>query len=196
MEDFIQWCALLDSRSCQTQRNPTRTFVRCFFLFHSLLSLFSFLSFPSLPSFFASSLLLSFLSFILSLFFPFFSSLPPQPHRHGLEEFKWSEDRIKVFQKCYEESKPKIRTALSKSAFSFGTILSLSYRLDHYLKSNTVDHVRAPLYYLTLKTQQANGETKEIQLTATLEELQDLLQKCKDMAKQVEKVLTVVKESS
>ena len=70
--------------------------------------------------------------------------------------------------------------------------------MDYCLKTDTLAHVGKPLYFISFKTEdnihlpEAAREgisegRKEVELTCTLEELEDLVGKLKDAAKQMER---------
>lgn len=64
-------------------------------------------------------------------------------------------------------------------------MVDISWRLDFFVKSDSLDAIRTPLYFITLKTQQPDGSLKDVKFTCNLQELQDLLFKLKDAEKQV-----------
>jgi len=56
-----------------------------------------------------------------------------------------------------------------------------------------LEQIKEPLYFITLKTQQPDGRIEDVQFTCNFQELQDLLAKLKDGAKQVDRVLGTTK---
>jgi len=106
-----------------------------------------------------------------------------------LEENKLPDDKAKPFLSAYAQMKQEIRGILGRTSFSFPQIIGIDWRLDLFVKSDMLDQVKTPLYFLTLKTRQNDGSIKDVQFTCNLQELQDLLAKLKDSAKQVERLL-------
>ncbi|KAH3757748.1 HCaRG family protein [Pelomyxa schiedti] len=88
----------------------------------------------------------------------------------------------------YEERVMQIRgTLLSHSTFNFPHIVALDWRLDFYIKSNSIERAPCPVYFIRLTTLETGGKTGFIEFTCSWEELQDLLNKLKDATKQVER---------
>jgi len=106
-----------------------------------------------------------------------------------LDENKVPDDKSKLFLSAYSQMKPEVRAVLARTSFSFPRIVGVDWRLDLFVKSDMLDQVKTPLYFLTLKTRQNDGSIKDVQFTCNLQELQDLLAKLKDSAKQVERLL-------
>jgi len=156
--------------------------------------------------------------------------------RPYLEEAKWSSHHIGYFDRCFESKKKTIRSNLvGLSSLSFSSVVGVEWRLDYYLKSNTVEKIRIPVYFVKLKicekqnrklntnmglscnksnTQEfyhekderkktdektkenSNSDTiktkknpiRDLCFTCSLEELQDLVSKCKEAIKQAENI--------
>ena len=51
------------------------------------------------------------------------------------------------------------------------------------MRSNLLEKVKTPMYFVTLHTQTNEGASREVPLSLSLEEMHDLLAKCKDMVK-------------
>ena len=105
-----------------------------------------------------------------------------------LEEHSVTEARSIVIVKHFDKFKSDIRKQLEKTSINFASIVDISWRLDYYVKSDLLEQVRQPVYFLTLKTQQPDGRLGEVQFTANFQELQDILGKVKDAIKQVERL--------
>jgi len=103
-----------------------------------------------------------------------------------LEDSNVPDKRRKAFLTQYEKNKPHIRRALGKTGFSVPSVVGLEWRLDYYLKSDSVEQARVPVYFITVKTKQADGSLKDLQFTCNLQELQDLFGKLKDARNQVQ----------
>ncbi len=64
----------------------------------------------------------------------------------------------------------------------------MDWRLDYYIKSNTVERVDVPVFFVALTVQDADDSTRVVQFSASLQELQDLLAKLQDAAKNIERI--------
>jgi len=75
-----------------------------------------------------------------------------QQIRPYLEEAKWSSHHINYFDRKFESNKKEIRSNLvGISSLSFSSIVGVEWRLDYYLKSNSVEKIRIPVYFVKLK---------------------------------------------
>lgn len=107
-----------------------------------------------------------------------------------LEDHNWSSSRTTSFLSHYDSNRSHIRSHyLSQlTSFQLDKIINISWRLDDYIRGNTLDHIRQPTYYITFHTLQSNGNKKDILFTANYQEMQDLLSKLKDAQKQIERL--------
>ena len=67
-------------------------------------------------------------------------------------------------------------------------MVDVDWRLDYYIKSNTVERVDVPVFFVALTVQDADDSTRVVQFSASLQELQDLLAKLQDAAKNIERI--------
>ena len=67
-------------------------------------------------------------------------------------------------------------------------MVDVDWRLDYYIKSNTVERVDVPVFFVALTVQDADDSTRAVQFSASLQELQDLLAKLQDAAKNIERI--------
>lgn len=110
-----------------------------------------------------------------------------------MEEVKFEKGRIQQITKIYSEVKANVRSVLNTTTFTFPHIVDVDWRLDYYIKSNTVEKVNSPTYFISLKTNQPHkpGQPDDaegkVEFTCTMEQLQDLVTKLKDATKQVER---------
>ncbi|XP_041478753.1 COMM domain-containing protein 3-like [Lytechinus variegatus] len=104
-----------------------------------------------------------------------------------LEDSKFSQDRIDIFIKCFQEKKQVIRSMLSNIGHTPPHIVDVDWRLDYYLKNKHIDKINQPTYQISLKTEQGHRGTKDVQFSCSLEQLQDLVGKLKDATKSLEK---------
>jgi polycomb group RING finger protein 4 len=70
-------------------------------------------------------------------------------------------------------------------------VVDAEWRLDYYLKSNTLEHVSVPVFFVRLHTVGADGAPGLVDFTCSAEELQDLVNKLRDAAKQTERSATI-----
>lgn len=132
----------------------------------------------------------------------------PLPCRSVLEDASCPSDAASQFSTLYTQHKDVLRqgaasaSAAAVSLPSLGSlsstvvpsIVDVSWRLDDYLKSDSMDQVRQPVYLVTLTTTtpaQANGAasgpaTRPVPFECNLQQLQDLLAKLKDAQKQIQ----------
>jgi glycyl-tRNA synthetase (class II) len=112
-----------------------------------------------------------------------------------MEEEKIDASRIEYFNSQYTANKGAVRALLASTTFSFAHIVGIDWRLDYYIKSHTLEKANTPMYFISLKTQsphnmnntQQENEDSKVEFTASLEQMQDLINKLKDAAKQVER---------
>ena len=60
--------------------------------------------------------------------------------------------------------------------------------MDYYIKSSSLERVDVPIFFISLITEENDGTQKSIDFAATQEELQHLVNKIRDAAKQLERV--------
>lgn len=101
-----------------------------------------------------------------------------------MEEAGVNADHIASLLKCYHHNLPAFREVLNRSGFSFPKVVDIQWRLDQHIRSSNVNQVRKPVYFVTLKTQQQDGSVADVNFTANLQELTDLVRKLKDALKQ------------
>lgn len=66
------------------------------------------------------------------------------------------------------------------------TIVGVDWRIDYAIRSNSIGRINAPMFFVSLKIHD-RGLYRYITMTATNEELQDLLSKVKDAVKQADR---------
>ncbi|KAL5006877.1 hypothetical protein ScPMuIL_015683 [Solemya velum] len=110
-----------------------------------------------------------------------------------LEDCKFSGDRIAALSKAFLQHKPQIQILLNSIGNPPPHIVDIDWRLDYYIKNNHMDKVNEPVYLVSLKTEEAGKPgLQEVQLSCSLEQLQDLVGKLKDATKCLEKDGTVI----
>lgn len=76
---------------------------------------------------------------------------------------------------------------LSETSSSFPHLVDVSWRLDYFIKKDTISRLNKPVYTIALKTKQ-EGKTKDITFTCTLEQLQDLVNKLQDSTHSINRI--------
>jgi len=69
------------------------------------------------------------------------------------------------------------------------TIVGVDWRIDYAIRSKTIGKINAPMFFVSLKIND-RGLLRYITMTATSEELQDLLSKVKDAVKQADRAVS------
>jgi len=111
-----------------------------------------------------------------------------------LEEYGASATVIDVYVSAYEKNLDELRRHLLTSGFSFPQVVGVDWRLDYYLKSNSVEAINKPMYIISLKTEKMDSrrlgaaDTSDVQFSCSIEELQDLVDRLKDATKQAERI--------
>jgi len=68
-------------------------------------------------------------------------------------------------------------------------LVDVDWRLDYHVRSKLGGKENKPIYFLVLKVRE-HGLIRDIQMVASLEDIQDLAGKVKEALKQVDRVLT------
>ncbi|XP_052803748.1 COMM domain-containing protein 3-like [Mya arenaria] len=106
-----------------------------------------------------------------------------------LEDCKFTNERIEIFNKVYTAKKQLMQILLSSVGNTPPHIVDVDWRLDYYIKNNHLERVNEAVYLVSLKTEvPGSRELKEVQFSCTQEQLQDLVGKLKDACKCLEKV--------
>eukprot|EP01133_Synstelium_polycarpum_P010860 gene10860-12650_t len=80
-----------------------------------------------------------------------------------------------------------IRKTLSITNFHFPHVIDVNWRLDYFMKSNSMEKINTPVYLVNLTTEKEEGEKGHIEFACTLDQLQDLVFKLRDAQKQIER---------
>jgi len=110
-----------------------------------------------------------------------------------LEQENVDSQRIEVILNLYSTTKEALRTLLSTTSFHYPHITGIDWRLDYFMKSNSMEKINSPTYLLSFETKKPQtlgserDDTSKVEFSCTLEQLQDLLNRFKDAAKQVER---------
>lgn len=81
-----------------------------------------------------------------------------------------------------------IRHLLNASTFGFSHIVDADWRLDYYIKSDTISKVGQPQYYLKLKVKDELGAPRDVNFVCTIEQLQDMVNKLQDAAHSINRL--------
>jgi len=94
----------------------------------------------------------------------------------------------------YSAAKDRLRTELLAHVSSVRRprIVDVEWRLDYYLKSNSVERINVPVYFVKLITVDSEGKPGKVEFTCSIEELQDLIASLRDATKQTERTATLL----
>mmetsp|Transcript_17568 Transcript_17568/g.24393 ORF Transcript_17568/g.24393 Transcript_17568/m.24393 type:complete len:201 (-) Transcript_17568:30-632(-) len=122
------------------------------------------------------------------------TDVPPSQIASALEEAKLSEDRVKTVMTMFDQCKPILRKVLSRNKTSFPQLLRTEWRLDHHMRSRSIEQLREPVYMLKLHVYDPSiGAEREIQMTCNHQELSDLHAQIKGATTRVEKMVRAKK---
>ena len=106
-----------------------------------------------------------------------------------LEEQRVSKELCEIASQKFAENRDQIRAAVL-SAIS-GTrrerIVDVDWRLDYFVKCNSIDHVSIPVFFVRFHTMNPSGLNGTIEFTCSIEELQELVNKLRDASKQTDR---------
>jgi len=80
-----------------------------------------------------------------------------------------------------------IRKMLASTGFHFPHIVDVDWRVDYAIKSDSLEKLNSPTFFVKLKTRQ-NGVLQNVEFTASLEQMQDLVRKLKDATVSLERL--------
>jgi len=107
----------------------------------------------------------------------------------GILDRRLSKEFQQIFLKHFEANVEAIRAQLARiSSSGLSRVVEIDWRLDYYVQNNILEHIRRPVYFISLTTQEPDGSLKKVEFQASLEELQDLLGSLKDAANAVKLV--------
>jgi hypothetical protein len=106
----------------------------------------------------------------------------------SLEEGRLSSGRAQYLAGKYDASRVALRAKLGGISVMFPRVVGVDWRLDYYIKSNAIEKVDVPVYFVCLKIKQPDDTLRDVPFSASLQELQDMLSKLQDAAKQVERI--------
>ena len=95
----------------------------------------------------------------------------------------------------YAEHGQMLRQHIESTGIVAPTIVGVDWRLDYAIRSKHSGRESAPIFYVCLKVKDRNLY-RDINMMASLEELQDMLSKLRDANKQVERTLNMADSSS
>jgi len=96
-----------------------------------------------------------------------------------LEE-RMSKERIELVIEIHDKFATSVRSVLARSSINFSSIVDLRWRLDYFVQSNLLEQNRSLLYFISLTTRDPDGKLDSFEFRATLEDLQELLTKCRE----------------
>ena len=93
----------------------------------------------------------------------------------------------------YEKEKTSLRGVLGGiSGLRPPQIVDITWRLDYYMRSSVVERINKPIYFIRLETRTRDGQPGSLEFAATVEELQDLIARLRDAAKQSERTAALL----
>ncbi|KAH0953355.1 hypothetical protein HN011_004275 [Eciton burchellii] len=98
--------------------------------------------------------------------------------------------RTEKLCRSYANSKHDIQTQLELIGNNIPHIVDVDWRLHHCVKVSTCHSVSMPIYNIRLSTKKSS-EIKYITFTCTIQQLQELVYKLKDIVRHIEKMSNV-----
>jgi len=95
-------------------------------------------------------------------------------------EHNISVDQCKQLSIDYQKCKNNVQKTLLKTQMTQCKIVGVDWRLDYFVKSNTIDKVNAPVYYVNLKLEKIDGTKDSLMFTLNISEMTDFVNKLKD----------------
>mmetsp|Transcript_8955 Transcript_8955/g.9472 ORF Transcript_8955/g.9472 Transcript_8955/m.9472 type:complete len:183 (-) Transcript_8955:140-688(-) len=102
-------------------------------------------------------------------------------HEHSL-----SNEVSELLCELYNQHQENIINHLENTGISSPIIVDIDWRLDYSIRSKHGGRNNIPMYFVTLKVKD-RGLLRDIDMIASLEEIQDLLGSVRDAVKQVER---------
>jgi polycomb group RING finger protein 4 len=105
-----------------------------------------------------------------------------------LKQKLWPAARVDFFVEQYQKKLPMLRHILSATSFGFPHIIDADWRLDYFLKSDSISKVNQPQYYLKFKVKDEQGVPKDVEFVCSIEQLQDIVNKLQDAAHSINRL--------
>eukprot|EP00500_Bicosoecida_sp_ms1_P013477 CAMPEP_0203821650 /NCGR_PEP_ID=MMETSP0115-20131106/43783_1 /ASSEMBLY_ACC=CAM_ASM_000227 /TAXON_ID=33651 /ORGANISM="Bicosoecid sp, Strain ms1" /LENGTH=211 /DNA_ID=CAMNT_0050730677 /DNA_START=61 /DNA_END=692 /DNA_ORIENTATION=- len=109
----------------------------------------------------------------------------------GLVDLGLSAARAKTVVSLYRDARARLADLLADTGVSLGKVVDVEWRLDYQVQSSGVGKTHKPQYFIKLKTATPTGELKDVEFTATLQQLQDMLTRLKEASGAVEGMVGV-----
>lgn len=90
---------------------------------------------------------------------------------------------------CDLASDTSVSFTVVRTSFGPQQLTGVTWRLDHVVKSRHLDGEQRPLFFVRVLTVQQDGGEGKIDMTCTVEQLQDLYARLGDAARQIERTL-------
>uniref|UniRef100_A0A6B2LK83 COMM domain-containing protein 3 n=1 Tax=Arcella intermedia TaxID=1963864 RepID=A0A6B2LK83_9EUKA len=113
--------------------------------------------------------------------------LDPTSIQEFLTEHNFSESQSAHFISTFQLYLPTIRRQLASTSFHFPHIVDVEWRVDHTVKSDTLEKIGGPTFFVKLKVRE-KGLLKTVEFTANFEQMQDLVRKLKDATVSLERL--------
>ncbi|XP_011138156.1 COMM domain-containing protein 3 [Harpegnathos saltator] len=101
-----------------------------------------------------------------------------------------SGQRIEKLCNIYINNKQDIQSQLELTGDSIPHIVDIDWRLHHCVKFSTCRSTSVPIYNMQMTTKKCN-EVKHVTFTCTVQQLQELVYKLKDIVRHIEKMSNV-----
>eukprot|EP00002_Diphylleia_rotans_P029208 TRINITY_DN5937_c0_g1_i1.p1 TRINITY_DN5937_c0_g1~~TRINITY_DN5937_c0_g1_i1.p1 ORF type:complete len:194 (-),score=50.59 TRINITY_DN5937_c0_g1_i1:215-796(-) len=106
----------------------------------------------------------------------------------SLEEYRIPAARIQFIAQKYEQNRVAIKKNLITSAFSFGHIVGVDWRLDYHVKSSYIEKIDVPVYMVSLQVEKQPKVVEKVTFYCSVEEMTDLVNKLRDATRQIERL--------
>eukprot|EP01038_Epipyxis_sp_PR26KG_P009213 gene9213-12424_t len=110
--------------------------------------------------------------------------------RSVLKEQGCSVGVIDIISGLYEQHTSTIIEHIEDTGIAAPEIIGIDWRLDYSIRSKNAGRENLPMFFIALKVKD-RGIIRDIDMIATLEELQDLLSKVRDAVKQADRIVTM-----
>ncbi|XP_011642352.1 COMM domain-containing protein 3 isoform X1 [Pogonomyrmex barbatus] len=110
--------------------------------------------------------------------------------KHFLHNEHINGQRIEKLCNTYINNKQDIQTQLELIGDSFPHIVDIDWRLHHCVKISTCRSDNIPIYNIQMTTRKYN-QVKHVTFTCTIQQLQELVYKLKDIVRHIEKISNI-----
>lgn len=111
-----------------------------------------------------------------------------------LESYNINNVRLTNIAKLYNEYKNPFQKSLKCIGSSYPKIVDIQWRLDYCIKSSNLEHESQPQFFIQIVTEESSGSRggevvlKKINFICTLQELQELVGRVKEIVRFIQSV--------